>query len=493
MRTKLLVTAAFALGLSLAEAWSAGQNQPETPIDIGSRLELFVDDLLIETMDGLELRLHRPRSAGKVVAFDQPWEGTTSAYHTVFKDGDGYRLYYRGSSDQDYVDKSQLNPGEKIVPSHDSVTCLMESRDGIEWTRPSLGLVEFQGSTDNNIVWKGTASCCFAPFRDDNPEAPDAERYKALGNAGGRWPNHFLKAFVSGDGKRWRPASEEAAISDGKFDSLNVPFWDPVRRQYGAVYRDADGVRSIKHATSKDFRHWTPGTWADYGGTPREHLYTNATQPYFRAPHIYIALPKRYVPWRTYHSTIAGAGVSEAVFMSSRDGVHWDRRFMEAFIRPGRDPRNWSHRSNMPAAGVVPTAADEVSIYVARHYTYPSNHLERMVLRTDGFVSIHASHEGGEWVSRPLIFEGSNLVLNFATSAAGSIRLELQDSSGRPLPGFGLEESPLIWGDEIEHTVRWERKHVRSASDQPLKRIAGKPVRLRFVMKDADLYSLRFR
>ena len=493
MRTGRLAATAVSLGLSLVQASPAEWNRPEEPIDIGSRLELFVDDFLIESMDGLELRLHRPRPAGKIVVFDRPWEGTTSVYHTVFKDGDGYRLYYRGSSAADYADEAQLSPEEKIVPNHESVTCILESRDGIEWTRPSLGLVEFQGSTDNNIVWKGTASCCFAPFKDDNPDAPPGERYKALGNAGPGWPNHFLKAFVSADGKRWRPASEEPAISDGKFDSLNVPFWDPVRRQYAAVYRDSDGVRSVKYATSKDFLNWTPGTWADYGGTPREHLYTNGTHPYFRAPHILIALPKRFVPWRTYHSTMPTAGVSEAVFMSSRDGIHWDRRFMEAFIRPGRDPRNWVHRTNMPSAGVVPTSDDEMSLYVSRHYTFPSAHLERMVLRTDGFVSIHAGHEGGEWVSRPLVFEGGNLVLNLATSAAGSIRLEVQDTAGRPLPGFALEESPLIWGDEIEHTVRWERKYGQPASSQPLKRIAGKPVRLRFVMKDADLYSLRFR
>ena len=493
MRTGRLAAAAVSLGLSLAEARPAELNEPGGPIEIGSRLELFVDDFLVESMDGLELRLHSPRSAGKIVVFDRPWEGTTSVYHTVFKDGDGYRLYYRGSSSPDYADKAQLSPGEKLVPDHASVTCLLESRDGIEGTRPSLGLVEFQGSTDNNIVWKGMASCCFAPFKDDNPDAPPGERYKALGNAGPGWPNHVLKAFVSADGKRWRLASEEAAISDGKFDSLNVPFWDPVRRRYAAVYRDSDGVRSVKYATSQDFLNWTPGTWADYGGTPREHLYTNGTHPYFRAPHILIALPKRFVPWRTHHSTMPTAGVSEAVFMSSRDGIHWDRRFMEAFIRPGRDPRNWVHRTNMPSAGVVPTADDEMSLYVSRHYTFPSAHLERMVLRTDGFVSIHAGHEGGEWVSRPLVFAGGNLVLNFATSAAGSIRLELQDKEGRPLPGFALEESPLIWGDEIEHTVRWERSHGQAASDQPLKRIAGKPVRLRFVMRDADLYSLRFR
>ena len=96
-------------------------------------------------------------------------------------------------------------------------------------------------------------------------------------------------------------------------------------------------------------------------------------------------------------------------------------------------------------------------------------------------------------MTKPLVFQGENLVLNFATSAAGSIRVEIQDAQGNPLPGFALEESPLIWGDEIKHTVRWERTHGKATSDNPLARIEGKPVRLRFVMKDADLYSLRFR
>ncbi len=128
-----------------------------------------------------------------------------------------------------------------------------------------------------------------------------------------------------------------------------------------------------------------------------------------------------------------------------------------------------------------------------RHYKFPSIHMERMVLRTDGFVSLNAGYGGGEVVTKPLRFKGNNLVLNFATSAAGSIHIEIQDEAGRTLPGFSLEESPLVWGDDIEHTVRWERSHARATSDQPLRRIANKPVRLRLVMKDADLFSLRFQ
>ena len=496
MRRGPLFACLFSMVLPVA-AESALAEEPgsEATLDIGSRLELFVDDYLIESMEGVRLKLHEPRSAGKIISFDKPWEGNTSDYHTVFRDGDSYRMYYAGTSHPDYADQGQLWPDEKLIPKHKSVTCLIESKDGIQWSRPSLGLIEFEGSKDNNIVWKGEASCCFAPFKDGNPDALTKERYKALSSVG-EWPHSVLKAFISEDGKSWRLASEiseKPAISDGKFDSLNVPFWDPVRERYAAVYRDFDGARSLKYATSEDFLNWTPGQWAGYGNTAREELYTNATTPYFRAPHIYISLPKRFVPWRTFHPTNPYPGVSEGVFMTSRDGVHWDRRFMEAFIRPGRDPRNWVHRCNMPASGIVPTAKDELSLYVGRDNTYPSSHLERLVLRLDGFVSVHAGYAGGELITKPLVFQGENLVLNFATSAAGSIGVEVQDAWGNPLPGFALEESPLIWGDEIEHTVLWERTHAKATSGKPLARIAGKPVRLRFVMKDADLYSLRFR
>lgn len=167
---------------------------------------------------------------------------------------------------------------------------------------------------------------------------------------------------------------------------------------------------------------------------PSEHLYANAAPPYFRAPQLYLAFPKRFLPDRKSGEDVPTAGLSDAVFMSSRDGVRWDRRFLEAFVRPGRDPRDWVHRNRMVAAGVLPTGPDEISIYVSRHYTYPSAHLERMTLRTDGFVSVHADYRGGELLTRPLLIEGSKLVLNYATSAAGSLEVEVLDGEDRNPP-----------------------------------------------------------
>ena len=178
--------------------------------------------------------------------------------------------------------------------------------------------------------------------------------------------------------------------------------------------------------------------------------------------------------------------------MTSRNGVDWTP-FQEAFIRPGRDERNWIHRTTSTGIGVVATDDDEISLYTSRHYTYPSAFLERFVLRTDGFASIQAPYSGGEFLTRPLRFKGNDLVLNYSTSAVGSIRIEVQDADGQPIPGFSLEESPVLFGDHIEHAVKWDRPGFLPTDPMKFDRLSEGAIRLRFVMKDADLYSLRFR
>ncbi len=455
----------------------------DVPLRIGSDLQLFVDDYLIGSMRNVELKLQQPQPAGRAIAFDQPWEGNTSAYVTVFQDSDRFRMYYRGSSDPAYVRASALKPGETVVPKHDQVTCYAESPDGILWTKPSFDLCEFNGSKANNIIWRAEGSHNFSPFKDGNPAAPASERYKAVGGEG------RLFAFKSTDGIHWQKMRDEPILTDGAFDSLNVTFWDSPHQEYVAIYRDfVFGTRTLKRATSKDFLHWTPGEWADFGHAPLEQLYTNAATPYFRAPRIFLAFPKRYVPWRKVYDDVPEGGVSEAVFMTSRDGLHWRRRFLEAFIRPGRDRRDWVHRNRMVATGVVPTGPGDVSIYVSRHYNFPSAFIERMTLRTDGFVSLHAGYEGGEMITKPIVIEGNNMVMNYSASAAGSILYEIQDVNGNALPGYGLEQTTPLVGDKMEEVVR-----LQNRGRKPGRGLEARPVRLRLVLRDADLYSIQIR
>jgi hypothetical protein len=109
----------------------------------------------------------------------------------------------------------------------------------------------------------------------------------------------------------------------------------------------------------------------------------------------------------------------------------------------------------------------------------------RHTLRADGFASVTAPFRGGEVVTHPLRFSGRRLVLNVSTGAAGSLRVELQDAAGKPLPGFGLADCREVVGDDLERTVTW-------AGGADLAALRGTPVRLRWVLKDADLYAFQF-
>src|SRR5262249_22823700 len=149
------------------------------------------------------------------------------------------RLYYRGYAPEDR--------------SEQQVTCYAESEDGIHFIRPDLGLYDFHGSRENNIIYRGSEAHNFAPFLDGNARARPEDRFKALGGVNGG-----LYAFHSADGVHWSKMRAEPVITKGAFDSLNIAFWDPVAGLYRSYSRYfADGVRAIQNCTSEDFLHWT--------------------------------------------------------------------------------------------------------------------------------------------------------------------------------------------------------------------------------------------
>ena len=176
---------------------------------------------------------------------------------------------------------------------------------------------------------------------------------------------------------------------------------------------------------------------------------------------------------------------TDILLCSTRGGSELRRLFLEAFIRPGLDLRNWTSRSNYAARGIVATADNELSLYVSHNVGYPSEHLRRYSLRPDGFVSVSAGYSGGGMVTRPFVFSGSRLLLNYATSAGGGLKVEVQTVAGQPLAGFALADCSELIGDRLDGAVRW-----KGGAD--VRRLAGKPVRLRFLLRDADLYSFRF-
>lgn len=457
---------------------------PQVPVEIGSRLELFVDHYLIDRLDGARLVLHRPVPQEVVLRFDKPWEGLFCGYCTVLKDADRFRLYYRGL------------PQAGGDGSAAEVTCYAESSDGVHWTKPKLGLYEVQGTRENNVILAQMPplSHNFSPMIDTRPSVPPEERYKALAGTSGLVP------LVSADGIHWKKLRDQPVITQGAFDSQNVCFWSEAEQCYVCYFRSwVDGVRRISRTTSRDFLVWTPPELMQYrrpeGPVPVEHIYTNQTQPYFRASHVYIATAARFMPGRqaitAEQAALIGVhpdylrDVSDGVLLTSRGGTFYDRTFLESFIRPGIGPENWVSRTNYPALGIVQTGLHEMSLYVQHNYGQPTAHLRRYTLRLDGFTSVHAPYDGGEMQTKPLVFIGRRLVLNYATSAAGAVRVEIQDAQGKPIPGYGLDEAVELLGNEIARVVAWK-------SGEDLSRLAGQPIRLRFVLKDADLFSLKF-
>ncbi len=497
----------------------AGTIHAEDPIAIGSRLELFVDDVLVERLSGkAELRLHHPVAREIAIKHDAPWEGSGSGYHSVFRDGDLYRMYYKAWN-------LDVSGGGLDTSSHPLFCCYAESDDGIHWRKPELGLHEFRGSKANNIVMVAspvgdTTSDPGHPavFKDDNPDCPPEARYKAVIRSSGA---RGLLAFQSPDGLSWSPMADAPVITEGAFDSQNLAFWDPVRREYRAYWRiftagtttesvwKPAGVRAIRTATSKDFLHWEPHTDLTYVDSPPEHLYTNQIKPYYRAPHIFLGFPTRYVergwsdsmralPEREHRDLRAavhvryGTALTEALLMASRDGTHF-KRWNEAFLRPGIEREGtWSYGQQYIAWQIVETesalqgAGPELSLYASESYwTAPGSALRRYTLRVDGFVSLSAPMAGGELVTKPVTFEGNTLTLNFASSAAGDIRVELQQADGQPIDGFSLDDCNEVFGDSLRRTVTWN-------GGGDLGKLSGQAVRLRFVLRDADLFSFQF-
>ncbi|MDB6121851.1 MAG: hypothetical protein JWQ71_844 [Pedosphaera sp.] len=460
-------------------------------LNIGSRRELFVDNFLIASKTNVQFTLHEPRDEGSVLQFNAPWEGQFCAYVTVIREGDRFKTYYRGKSAS-----ARDGIGE--------VTCVAESSDGRKWTKPQLNLIAVDGTKENNVILaQDHFSHNFSPFLDVNPKAKADEKYKAIAG----YQDSGLKAFASADGLRWKPMQEIPVLTTNDapykymFDSQNVAFWSPAENRYLIYFRVyKDHFRRIARAEGKDFLHWENVKLMEYHGadgqaTPIEHLYTSQTHSYFRAPHIYVALAARFMLGRQVltaeEAKVIGVhpsyfkDISDAVFMTSRGGNIYDRTFMTAFIKPGIGAENWVSRTTYPALNTVQTGPNEMSIYVNQNYAQPTAHLRRYSLRLDGFSSLRAAYEGGEVVTKSLIFSGNRLLLNFSTSAAGGIKVAILSAAGEPLPGYTFEDSVEVIGNEIERAVRW-----KNGAD--IGQLAGRPVQLHFKMKDADLYAVQF-
>ena len=480
------------------------------PIQLGTRRELFVDYDVVDKAEGkISLKLHQPVPREIALKFDRPWEGNASGYPTVIQDGDLYRMYYRGHR---YI----LDP-PPLRQAQPEVVCYAESRDGINWIRPNLGLHTWPQTTENNIIWRDSYETHnFAPFKDSNPNCKPDERFKAVG---GTIASKGLWTFKSADGIRWSRLSDAAVVTSGAFDSHNTVFWDDAHQRYTMYIRyfsedEFKGLRSIGVSYSTDFQTWTAPVGLTYSDSHPQQMYTNQVAPYYRAPHVLFGFPTRYVarplsnhakhlePIKTRaqfalsiadSGTYSGAEVTDGVFMSSRDGQSF-HRWSEAFLRPGPESEGrWIYGDNYQSYGLFETAGNDPGMprEISFHFNEGAwrddmHRLRRYSIRLDGFVSLNALLDGGDLTTKPVIFRGNKLTVNYSTSAMGSLRVEIQDENGNPLPGYSMTESDELFGDNVAQTITWQDK-----SD--VANVAGRAIRLKFHLADGDLYSFQFQ
>lgn len=235
-------------------------------------------------------------------------------------------------------------------------------------------------------------------------------------------------------------------------------------------------------------------------------LYINNIQKYYRADHMFIGFPVRYqdryqdgdqnykqlpgLKNRTwlYQNRLPRIGtvITDALIMTSRDGYAY-RRTEEAFLSPGIESLdNWIYGDGYFYYGMaqtpsdIPGAPDEISMYATRGYLSESIRLCRYAVRLDGFFSWHSDYAGGKVLTKPFIFEGDALKINFATSGAGHVQFRLTDAEGNYIDGY---DSGKIFGDSVDRKVFFPKS---------LAELAGKEVRMEISMKDADLYSFKF-
>jgi hypothetical protein len=490
--------------VSALALWILSIAAPAEPIRIGSESQLFIDDHLIERMDGLTRTLHQPVdvATNPVIEPEQPWEHRRIPYGSVIYSAPEkkFRCWYLGMNIYDSRPGFRGYRKEHHIPIHEAASiCYAESDDGIHWRKPVLGLHEFRGSKKNNIVLPcpGThfdsTSVIHTPH---NPEHP----WKLISFIG-LWPyqkeliekrwgdtkfgitRHGHYAWSSRDGIRWSPMNDGKPVL--RAHDRSMFWWDSRQKLYVAAAKsNHQGKRAQRYAWSRDAINWTITKDFIHLADERDHPGDQAEAAYgFNYANQYLGF-----------SELRRERQGEATkinweLLSSRDGRHWERPLRQPFF-PDAAPDTWRYQvlkifANPPIerdghlliyysgkTGLVPVETGYEAFQALCVAT----------LRKDGFVSLDAGPKPGELLTKPFVSPGNRLHLNLELSAGGSAAVEVQDQTGIPFPGYSLKDCNLIRTGRIGVPVKW-------TPGARLALPANQPIRLRIKIRKGSLYS----
>lgn len=477
------------LFLAAAVLWPVGVHAGL--FNVGSERQLFVDNAFFLQTNNVSLQLHQPTKTDlRVVVAEHPWESATINWFTVVEDQGvidtqaKYRMWYECYDEAGWY---SIN---------DTSFCYAESRDGIHWTKPNLGLYSYEGSTDNNILFRqigpsGGDSRVHGSSVFIDPTAPPSERYKAVSQ--GIWdslsPNYRITTMVSPDGLNWTRSSQP--VNANFADSQYSGFWDDNLQKYVIYGRVGTSTgRAIGRAESSNFTQFPSlqqVLQADNADPADSDLYNPAAMKYAGAANVYIMFPSLY-----QH----GPDTLDIRMAVSRDGVNWTYPDQsEAFIPLGDDGA-WDSGSLYMGQGVIQKGNKTLLYYSGSTLTHNASDAELFnaddprsfslaTLKRDRFVSVDAGEGGGSFVTLPLVFTGEALLLNVDVHEGGSVRVALLDSIGRQLAGYSLSDCLAITGDRLDALVRW-------SSGADLSGLAGQPIRMQVELLNASLYGFQF-
>ena len=517
MKKKLLLTALISFTcFSLSRAGSHG-----SAVDVGTAKQLFVDDHVIGSLEGAFRVLNQPvKYEGNPIIELKPAQTVGSDNKVVVmgsvlydEDESLYKMWYDAAN-------------YRWSSVH---LAYATSRDGIHWDLPNLGLLEFQGSKDNNLVFfeEGSGEVAGGVFKD--PVAKEPQRlYKMIyhthgtGHGTGRGlesDGNGIGVAFSPDGIHWTRATDKPVIPMA--DSPNPVLWDARLGKYVAhtrvnpVYYPPDwGTRKdlrdelhpgpegffmrreVLQSVSDDFLKWEPRgiiMAADREDPPwNQQFYNMEFMPYgdvyFGFISVYHTLPGMET------KVTEGPAWTDTVDIQltySRDGRTWHRAGDRQVFLPlgGKEGDfDWSMLYIMQKPLVV---KDEIWFYYVgfsgRHWAVNRKEVQGGAvglakLRLDGFVSIDAGD--GVFTSRPLRMSGDQLMLN-ADASQGSIRVEILGEDGLPLKGFSTADAVALTGDSVRQNARWKQ-------GGSLARLKGRPIVLRFHMDRSKLFSFQF-
>ena len=493
-------------------------------VEVGTRKYLLFDDALTEEKEGFVLTMNRPiRDKDPVLTRERPWEaGGIQGRTAVLEDEGQYKLWYmvwvpastRGHRDRLSADDVR-GPDNRPLSRHrwkePEVLCYATSQDGIHWERPNLGIFQYKGSKQNNMVFAAPKGATV--FRD--PSAGPAERYKMIYGGGPYMPHvrrdqrgYTYPAYCgiygahSVDGIHWK--SYRKPIMPWYDDTIGVCYWDDsigkyvafVRWNENMTYKNGKTIlgrkgweyRAIGRSESDDFRSFPqPAKIAEpteeelAPGPGRLELYNSGAIKYPFAADTYFMFPSYFY---------SEPDTLDIHLATSRDGVNYSR-WAQPFVGLGR-PGAVDSKMLYMGAGMI-RRGDEIYMYYdgfdylhgVKRLPYGHGAIGRVRIRLDGFVSQDASASGGYLITVPLMFGGNRLEVNMAGGADGSLKVELLDDSNDPIPGYSEQDADRLSGDDVRKTVTWNGQSDLSA-------LAGKTVRLKFIGKSVKLYAFQF-